>query len=115
VAAVADRRANLRVLLDGVGDQEEAADHLGHLQVLARVADRDALLRPVTADLHVARDGPRLRPRTRHQVVRVDGALEVQVAALADHAVVDQPQVVVPAVRQQLVGLQRVHRPAQKV
>src|SRR5919201_7099321 len=66
VAALGDlhvgrRRAHdLRVLLHSIPDEEEAAHYGRHSQVLARVAEGDALVRRVAPGAHVARDRVRL-------------------------------------------------------
>src|SRR5205085_3826704 len=65
VCTPADRVSDRRVALDRVGDEEEAAHDVGHAQVLARVADGDALPRRVAAGLHVAGHRVRLRGRAR--------------------------------------------------
>src|SRR6188472_3203747 len=80
------------VVLGAVGDEEEAADRGGDLEVLDRVADGDALGWVVAAGAGVAGDRRRLADLPGDQVVGVGAALDGRHRA-ADGAVVEQAQV----------------------
>src|SRR2546427_387566 len=81
-----------RIPGNSVGNQEEAADGGRHLQVLARVPDRDALLGRIAASLHVRRDRAGLAGLLGHQVVRV-GALKT-LHLPGEHPVVHQAHLI---------------------
>ncbi len=106
--------AQARVALRAVGDDEEAADRGGDLEVLDRVADGDAVGGVVAAGAGVGGDGGALADQAGDQVVAVGAALDGRHRP-ADGAVVEQAQVVVAVLAEQGVGLVDVDLAAEEV
>src|SRR6478609_962719 len=110
----AEDGAQAGVALGPVGDDEEAADRSGDLEVLDRVADGDAVGRVVATGASVGGDGAGLADQLGDEVIGVGGAVDGWHLA-ADRAVVEQAQVVVPAGLEQPVGLIDVDLAAEEV
>ena len=106
--------AQAGVALGAVGDDEEAPDRGGDLEVLDRIAHGDALGGVVAAGAGVGGDRARLTDHARDQVVGVGAPLDRR-HRLADRAVVEQPQVVVAVLAEQGVGLVDVDLAAEEV
>src|SRR5215218_7561047 len=96
--------------------EEQAAHHLGHLEILARVADSDAFIARIAARPHVARHGACLRCGRGNEVigVRLPAEIEGRLAA-RDLAVVHEAQARVALGREQLAGLAWVDQPSEEV
>src|SRR6187399_567637 len=83
----AQRGAQAGVARGSVGDDEEASDRGGDLEVLDRVADGDAVGRVIAADAGVGGHGTGLADQLGNEVVGVGGAVDGGHLA-ADRAVV---------------------------
>src|SRR6188472_4076945 len=114
VVPSAEHGAQTGVARRPIGDDEEAADRGGDLEVLDRVADGYAVGRVVATDAGVGGDGGRLADQLGDEVVSMGRALDRRHLA-ADRAVVEQAQVVVSLGSEQPVGLLDVDLAAEEV